>query len=102
PPRSHRVPYTTLFRSISEGKADAAAKVRTRKKALTWLRDRLFAEPQIEDLAICSGNADDLETFLDLIADRYPRESVQHWTIGPVIGAHAGAGVIGIAWHDPA
>lgn len=87
---------------ISEGKADAAAKVRTRKKALVWLRDRLYQEPQLERLAVCSGNAADLDAFLDLIADRYPRDSVDLWTIGPVIGAHAGAGVIGIAWHDPA
>lgn len=87
---------------ISEGKADAAAKVRTRKKALVWLRDRLYEEPQLDDLAVCSGNAKDLDTFLDLISDRYPRESVTLWTIGPVIGSHAGAGVLGIAWHDPA
>lgn len=85
---------------ISSGAADATAKVRTRKKALTWLRDRLYEEDQIENLAICSGNAKDVDTFLDLIADRYPRDTVHHWTIGPVIGSHAGAGVLGIAWHD--
>lgn len=87
---------------ISGGKADAAAKVRTRKKALAWLRDRLYEEPQLDDLAVCSGNAKDLDAFLDLISDRYPRDSVTIWTIGPVIGSHAGPGVVGIAWHDPA
>jgi len=84
---------------ISGGTAEASAKVRTRKKALHWLRDRLYEEPQIDRLAVCSGGAGDLDAFLDLIADRYPREAVDVWTIGPVIGAHAGAGVIGIAWH---
>lgn len=86
---------------ISSGTADAVAQVRTRKKALGWLRDRLYeVDPPIGNLAICSGNAEDVDAFLDLIADRYPRDTLDHWTIGPVIGSHAGAGVLGIAWHD--
>jgi DegV family protein with EDD domain len=85
---------------ISTGTVHEAAKVRTRKKALVWLRDRIYEEPHIEDLALCSGNADDVEELLDLIADRYPRDKVQLWTIGPVIGTHGGPGVIGFAWHQ--
>ena len=86
---------------ISDGSVHEAAKVRTRKKALVWLRDRIYAEPHIDQLALCSGNADDTEELLALIADRYPRDQVQLWTIGPVIGAHGGPGVIGFAWHQP-
>ncbi|MCB0978428.1 MAG: DegV family protein [Acidimicrobiales bacterium] len=86
---------------ISDGSVHEAAKVRTRKKALVWLRDRVFAEPQLDTLALCSGNADDTEELLDLIAERYPRDKVQIWTIGPVIGAHGGPGVLGLAWHQP-
>jgi DegV family protein with EDD domain len=87
---------------ISTGKVEEAAKVRTRKKALIWLRDLLYEQPQIADLAVCSGAAEDTEEFLDLISDRYPREAVTLWTIGPVIGAHGGAGVLGLAWHADA
>lgn len=86
---------------IGDGSVHEAAKVRTRKKALMWLRDRLYAEPHIENLAVCSGNATDTEELLDLIADRYPRDQVQLWTIGPVIGAHGGPGILGLAWHQP-
>jgi DegV family protein with EDD domain len=86
---------------IGDGSVHEAAKVRTRKKALVWLRDRLYAEPHIDNLAVCSGNATDTEELLDLIADRYPRDQVQLWTIGPVIGAHGGPGVVGLAWHQP-
>lgn len=86
---------------IGDGSVHEAAKVRTRKKALVWLRDRLYAEPHIENLAVCSGNATDTEELLDLIADRYPRDQVQLWTIGPVIGAHGGPGILGLAWHQP-
>lgn len=86
---------------ISDGSVHEAAKVRTRKKALVWLRDRIFSELQVDTLAVCSGNAEDTDELLDLIADRYPRDQVQVWTIGPVIGAHGGPGVLGLAWHQP-
>ena len=86
---------------ISDGSVHEAAKVRTRKKALIWLRDRIFAEPDVGTLAVCSGNATDTEELLDLIADRYPRDKVQLWTIGPVIGTHGGPGILGLAWHQP-
>lgn len=85
---------------ISTGSVTEAGKVRTRHKSLMWLRDKLFAEPQIDELALCSGNSDDVEELLGLIAPRYDREQVQLWTIGPVIGTHGGPGVIGLAWHD--
>ena len=85
---------------ISTGAVSEAAKVRTRRKALMWLRDELFKVPEIEELALCSGGADDVDELLDLVAERYPRDQVQIWTIGPVIGAHGGPAVIGFAWHE--
>lgn len=85
---------------ISTGEVSEAAKVRTRRKALMWLRDELFKVPEIEELALCSGGADDVDELLDLVAERYPRDQVQIWTIGPVIGAHGGPAVIGFAWHE--
>jgi DegV family protein with EDD domain len=87
---------------ISTGEVTEAGKVRTRRKALLWLRDKLFEQPHIDVLALCSGNADDVPELLDLIAERYDRDHVQLWTIGPVIGTHGGPGVIGFAWHAPA
>jgi len=86
---------------ISTGTVSEAAKVRTRKKALIWMRDRIFAEPHIEELALCSGGASDVEELVELVSPRYSREQLQFWTIGPVIGAHGGPGVIGFAWHAP-
>lgn len=86
---------------ISDGSVTEAGKVRTRRKALVWMRDKLFEQPQLDEIALCSGNADDVEELLDLISERYTRDQVQIWTIGPVIGAHGGPGVIGFAWHQP-
>ena len=61
-----------------------AAKPRTRRKALEWLRDKLYAEGDVEHLVVCHGEAPDLDTFLDLIADRYPRDQVRVAKIGAV------------------
>lgn len=87
---------------ISDGSVTEAGKVRTRRKALVWMRDKLFEQPQLDEIALCSGNATDVDELLDLISERYPRDQVQIWTIGPVIGTHGGPGVIGFAWHHPA
>lgn len=87
---------------ISTGSVVEAGKVRTRRKALVWLRDRVFEVPQIEELALCSGGAEDVDELVELMSPRYSRDQLQMWTIGPVIGTHGGPGVIGFAWHDPA
>lgn len=87
---------------IGSGAVLEAGKVRTRRKSLIWLRDKLFEQPHLHELALCTGGADDVDELLELIDERYPRDQVQIWTIGPVIGTHGGPGVIGFAWHDPA
>lgn len=87
---------------ISSGAVKEAAKVRTRRKSLVWLRDRLFeeaAEPEV--VAVCSGLAPDADELIELLAPRYGADRIQRWTIGPVIGAHGGPEVIGLAWHRP-
>jgi DegV family protein with EDD domain len=87
---------------ISTGSVEEASKQRTRGKALVWLRDRIFQEPDVADLALCHGMADDVEELLALLAPRYSAEQITTWTIGPVIGTHGGPAVIGFAWHRPA
>ena len=87
---------------ISTGAVTEAGKQRTRKKSLVWLRDKLFELPQLDTLAVCHGCCpDDLEDLIELISPRYSRDQVSVWTIGPVIGAHGGSGVIGLIWHNP-
>lgn len=87
---------------ISDGTVKEAGKVRTRRKALIWLRDKVFELPDIEELALCSGHADDVDELLDLMAPRYSRDQIKVWTIGPVIGTHGGPAVLGFAWYAPA
>jgi DegV family protein with EDD domain len=83
---------------IENGAVEEAAKPRTRRKALEWLRDKLYAEGAVEHLVVCHGEAPDLDVFLDLIADRYPRDQVRVAKIGAVIGTHGGPRVLGVCY----
>jgi DegV family protein with EDD domain len=83
---------------IKDGAVEEAAKQRTRRKALEWLRDALYAEPEVKHLVIAHGEAPDVDAFLDLIAGRYPRDQVKIGNIGAVIGTHGGPRIIGVCY----
>jgi DegV family protein with EDD domain len=87
---------------ISSGTVEEAGKVRTRKKAMLWLRDKLFEAGDVGEVAVCNGGADDSEELIQLLLPRYDRAQLSEWTIGPVIGAHGGPRVVGLAWTQPA
>jgi DegV family protein with EDD domain len=87
---------------ISTGEVEEAGKVRTRKKQMVFLRDKLAAAGAVEQLVVCDGGAPDVDAFMDLIADVVPRESFRRSTIGPVIGTHGGPRMIGLTWLAPA
>ena len=86
---------------ISSGKVEEAGKARTRRKAMAWLRDKVFAAGEVERLTICTGGAPEVEDMRDLLSPRYDRDEIGVCTIGPVIGAHGGPRVLGLAWLDP-
>ncbi|MCB1040355.1 MAG: DegV family protein [Acidimicrobiales bacterium] len=87
---------------ISTGSVEEAGKQRTRKKAMTWLRDKLFEQPDVGSVAVCHGCSDDVAELAELISPRYGADRITTWTIGPVIGSHGGPRVLGLVWHDPA
>ncbi len=83
---------------ISTGVVEEAGKVRTRKKQMAFIRDKLVAAGKVERLAVCDGGAPDVDEFIDVIADVVPRDSFTRSTIGPVIGTHGGPRMIGLTW----
>jgi DegV family protein with EDD domain len=87
--------------NVSDGKVEEAGRARTRKKSLVWLRDKLFEESHVEQLAVCDGEAPDVDEFLDLIAERYPRDQIRTGRIGAVIGSHGGPRLVGICYLTP-
>ncbi|MCU1357834.1 MAG: hypothetical protein JWM89_3252 [Acidimicrobiales bacterium] len=86
---------------ISSGTVTEAGKQRTRRKAMVWLRDLLFEQPDLDEVAVCNGGADDVEDLIQLLLPRYEREQLSTWTVGPVIGAHGGPRVVGLSWQQP-
>jgi DegV family protein with EDD domain len=87
---------------ISSGEVAEAGKARTRRKALEWLRDKVFEQPKVEHLCVAHGMATDLDDMLTLLAPRYPADELRITTIGPTIGTHGGPRVMGLTWVDPA
>lgn len=87
---------------ISSGEVEEAGKQRTRKKALGWLRDKLIEVGPVENLAVMHGDAPDIDTFLEMIKDIVDLEKTRIEKIGPVVGAHGGPRVMGIAFQTPA
>ena len=100
---------------LSSGKVEEAGRQRTRKKALLWLRNKVKAEVPVNHLTVMHGQAEDADTFRDMItatveevaatnadtaADVDP-ESIRMAQIGAIVGAHAGVGVIGVAYQVP-
>lgn len=86
---------------VREGVVEEAGKVRTRSKSLQLLADKVAAQP-IDSLAVLHGEADDVDELLDMLATSYPRDEIQVGIVGPVIGTHAGPGVIGVTFVSTA
>jgi DegV family protein with EDD domain len=84
--------------NVTGGHVEEAGKPRTRKKALVALRDQLYSEQGVVHLSVYDGEAPDVDTFLDLIADRFPRADLRTGRIGAVIGTHGGPRVLGICY----
>jgi DegV family protein with EDD domain len=87
---------------ISSGEVEEAGRARTRRKALEWLRDRIFERPAVEHLCVAHGMAPDLEQMLALLSPRYGPDQIRVTLIGPTIGTHGGPRVMGLTWVDPA
>jgi DegV family protein with EDD domain len=90
---------------LSSGEVEEAAKARTRKKALLWLRDKVrdtVAEHgYIENLAVMDAAADDAQTLVDLLGEYAGDDGIRTGPIGPVVGTHGGKGTIGICFQVP-
>jgi len=83
---------------VREGVVEEAGKVRTRSKALRLLADKVH-DQSVESVAVLQGGATDLDVFLDMIDDVAPRDKIVVGSVGPVIGTHAGPGVLGVTFQ---
>ncbi len=84
--------------TVTDGRVEPAGKQRTRTRALAHLVDLVATEgPNISVIAVMHADCDDVDDFVARIApltDTEPRVML----IGPVVGAHAGVGTIGVVF----
>lgn len=83
---------------VSSGRVEEAARTRTRRRSFMWLRDRILADEPVTHLCVGHGAAADMDDFLALLGESVDIERVRTGWIGPVIGTHAGQGVIGVTY----
>ena len=84
---------------ISSGEVAEAGRQRTRKKALRWLCDKVKESEPVENLAIMHGEAEDVDVFRTMLEETVDHDNIRMVKVGPVVGAHAGAGVMGVAYQ---
>lgn len=86
----------------STGEVLEAAKPRTRRRAFEWLRDRLLKDQPISDLYLGHGGASDFDVLLEILGSAMDISGARRGDIGPVIGTHAGPGIVGITYTTDA
>ena len=83
---------------VRDGVVEEAGRVRTRSKALRALADKVKAQP-VDQVSVLHGQAPDVDDLLDLLDPAFPRDEIVVGEVGPVIGTHAGPGVIGVTFQ---
>ncbi len=83
---------------VRDGVVEEAGRVRTRSKALRLLAEKVREQP-VTAVSVLHGQATDVDELLDLIDPVVPRDEVVVGVVGPVIGTHAGPGVIGVTFQ---
>ncbi|MGH9138325.1 MAG: DegV family protein [Acidimicrobiales bacterium] len=85
--------------SVENGVVEQFGRQRTRTKALKFLVDKVAeASNRMEHLAVLHADCDDVDAFVAQLRPYYEGDIVVG-QIGPVVGAHAGHGTIGVAYH---
>jgi DegV family protein with EDD domain len=86
--------------AVVDGVVEPSGKQRTRARALNSLVDIVSAAGAIEGLAVMHAACSDLDDFVGRLAEIYDGDIVVG-DIGAIIGAHAGAGTIGVTFQVP-
>jgi DegV family protein with EDD domain len=85
---------------VRDGKVEEGGKQRTRARALAFLREKVLAKGDVENVAVVSADAPDTDAFVAEL-QKSRSETIVVGSIGAVIGSHAGAGTIGVVFQTP-
>lgn len=82
--------------TVRDGEILPVERVRTRKRALDRLFEIAAAEDPVTEIAVAHGTTEDDARYLRRrLGELYPDAHFLMSRVGPVIGAHAGPGIIG-------
>lgn len=81
---------------IRDGIVEGESRQRTRARSLRYLADKAASAGAVRRLAVAHADAPDVDTFLEMLEAARPGEIPVVTLIGPVIGAHAGPGTVGL------
>lgn len=85
---------------LSDGVVAEAGRARTRAKALAVCAERARAQAPLSRLVVIEGDCTeaDVRALSSLVADLALAHPLLVAEIGPVVGTHAGPGIIGLTW----
>ncbi len=83
---------------LTSGVVKEAGKQRTRGKARSWLAKQVAEAGALEHLAVAHGAADDIDAFVSSLGSEPAHNPLSVTLVGPVVGTHAGPGVIAVAY----
>jgi DegV family protein with EDD domain len=84
---------------IRDGVVQAESRPRTRLRSLEYLANVVKGAGPLASLAVAHAAAPDLDVFLAMLAGTFPPDKVLVNYLGPVIGAHAGPGCVGVCFR---
>jgi DegV family protein with EDD domain len=83
--------------SLEDGVVEPVTRVRTRPKALEHIAEIVRNDAaRIERFVVVSGDAPDVDKFTAMLTESVGQADV--WPFGPIVGAHGGPGLIGVAY----
>jgi DegV family protein with EDD domain len=86
---------------LKEGEVVAVERARTRQKGLERLHEWVTAKPAVTALCVlASPPLDDAKQLAQRLRSRYPDVPIYEGVLGPVVGTHAGPGLVGVAVYS--
>lgn len=85
---------------LKDGVVAEAGRQRTRAKALQAIVDVANSHAPLRRLALVHGDAHDIQTARDLVAQIPTEFELIVTDMGPVVGTHGGPGIIALCWIE--